>query len=88
MLKKAPSCRVFQALFVPRGESVKTALELAEKLAALPPQAVRETKALLNQTLRRAVDSMLSHALEAETASFDEPAFQTNLARMRKKGSS
>ena len=70
---------------VPKGESVQTAIALAERLAALPPQSVRETKALLNQTLRNATDAMLSQALELETASFDEPAFQANLARMRSK---
>ena len=58
------------------------ALELAERLAALPPQAVRETKALLNASLRGAVDALLPSAMATETASFDEPAFQANLARM------
>lgn len=67
---------------VPEGTSRDAALEVAQRLAALPPQAVRETKALLNTALRGAVDTSLSGALEAETASFDEPAFQANLARM------
>jgi enoyl-CoA hydratase len=73
---------------VPKGESLATAIELAERLAALPPQSVRETKALLNSALRRAVDTLLDGALSAETASFHEPAFQANLARMRNKKSS
>lgn len=67
---------------VPEGTSRDAALEVAQRLAALPPQAVRETKALLNTALRGAVDTSLSGALEAESASFDEPAFQANLARM------
>ena len=67
---------------VPEGTSRDAALEVAQRLAALPAQAVRETKAMLNTALRGAVDTSLSRALEAETASFDEPAFQANLARM------
>lgn len=74
---------------VPKGESLRTALELAEKLAALPPQSVRETKALLNRALSGAVDAWLEGALARETESFDEPAFRANLASMlRKKASS
>ena len=67
---------------VPRGAAREQALALAERLAALPPQSVRETKALLNRALRAAVDSWLPDAVAAETASFDEPAFRANLARM------
>jgi enoyl-CoA hydratase len=70
---------------VPKGESVTVALGLAERIAALPPQAVRESKAVLNDALRRAVSTVLDGALAAETASFDEPAFQGNLARMLKR---
>lgn len=67
---------------VPRGAALRTALELAERLVGLPPQAVRETKALLNRALQGAVESMLDRALAAETASFDEPAFQANLSKL------
>ncbi len=70
---------------VPSGTSVSTALELAARLAALPPQSVRETKALLNRAMHGAVESLLHDALAAESASFDEPAFRTNLARMLRK---
>jgi enoyl-CoA hydratase len=73
---------------VPKGQSLETAVGLAERLAALPPQSVRETKALLNRALSAAIDSMLDDALAAETRSFDEPAFQTNLAKMRSKKAS
>jgi enoyl-CoA hydratase len=73
---------------VPKGAALATAIELAERLAALPPQSVRETKALLNRALHRAVDTLLDDALTAETASFLEPAFQANLARMRSKKAS
>lgn len=67
---------------VPAGESVTVALELADRMAALPPQAVRETKALLNTALRSVVDAALPTAITTESASFDEPAFRTNLAGM------
>ncbi len=67
---------------VPRGRSREAALELAQRLAALPPQSVRETKALLNSAVRAAVESYLPGAIATETASFDEPAFRANLARM------
>jgi enoyl-CoA hydratase len=65
---------------VPTGTAVTVCLELAGRLAALPPQAVRETKALLNDALRRSVGSVLARAMAAESASFDEPVFQQNLA--------
>ena len=70
---------------VPKGAALATAIALAERLAALPPQSVRETKALLNRALHRAVDTLLDGALAAETDSFLEPAFHANLARMRSK---
>lgn len=67
---------------VPRGESRREAIALAARLAALPPQSVRETKAVLNEALRAAVVSVLPAAIAAESASFDEPAFRSNLDRM------
>jgi enoyl-CoA hydratase len=70
---------------VPTGESRNAALDLAARLAALPPQSVRETKALLNHAIRTVAGSLLQGALASETASFDEPAFQANLARMRRR---
>ena len=73
---------------VPKGEALATAIGLAERLAALPPQSVRETKALLNVAVKGAVEALLDQAITTETASFLEPAFQANLARMRKKAAS
>jgi enoyl-CoA hydratase len=70
---------------VPRGESRSAALELAERLAALPPQSVRETKAVLNDAVQRAVAAVLERAVAAESESFDEPAFRANLERMRNR---
>jgi enoyl-CoA hydratase len=70
---------------VAKGTSLEVARELAARLAGMPPQSVRETKALLNRALRGAVDQLLADALQAETASFDEPAFQANLAKMLRR---
>jgi enoyl-CoA hydratase len=73
---------------VPTGTSVDAAVALGQRVAALPSQSVRETKALLNQAVRNAVDSLLPGALATESASFDEPAFRANLEKMlqRKSG--
>jgi enoyl-CoA hydratase len=70
---------------VPTGTSVDAALELAERIATLPPQAVRETKNLLNRAMQQAVELLLPTAITTETASFDEPAFRANLSRMLHK---
>lgn len=69
----------------PAGESVEVALGLARSLAALPLQAVRESKRLLNLPLLQHIEANLDDALAAETRSFDEPAFQANLAGMLAK---
>ena len=68
---------------VPGDEVVPTARELAARLAALPPQSLRETRRVLNQPLVARIEADLDDVLAAETASFDEPAFQQNLATMR-----
>jgi enoyl-CoA hydratase len=70
---------------VPTGTSVDEAVALAHRVAGLPPQAVVETKALLNHAVAHAVTTVLARALDTETASFDEPAFRANLSRMREK---
>jgi enoyl-CoA hydratase len=70
---------------VASGTSLQEALVVAEQLAALPVQAVRETKRLLNDALRAAVDRSLPQALATETESFDEPHFRANLDRMLAK---
>src|SRR5687768_16996630 len=62
---------------VPTGQALTVALELAERLARLPPQAVAETKTVLNDALRRTVATVLDGAVAAEAASFDEEAFRT-----------
>jgi enoyl-CoA hydratase len=70
---------------VPTGTGVEEALALAQRVAKLPPQSVRETKRLLNAALHSAIGNLLDPAIATETQSFDEPAFQANLARMRSK---
>jgi len=67
---------------VPQGGSRDAALDLAQRLAALPPRSVRETKALLNHAVRSAVEALLATALATETAEFDTPELQANLAGM------
>lgn len=67
---------------VPPGQALVEALVLARKIAALPPQAVRETLAGLDAPLRRRLDEDLPAVMDAEARSFDEPAFQANLQRM------
>ncbi|MBH0775296.1 enoyl-CoA hydratase/isomerase family protein [Nocardia bovistercoris] len=64
------------------GEAVAEAKKLARKLANLPPQALRETRRVLNQPLVARIDAALDDILAAETNSFDEPAFQRNLTAM------
>jgi enoyl-CoA hydratase len=58
------------------------AVTVANQLAALPPQAVRETKRLLNSGLRHRVDEALEDALDAEYESFATPEFQSSLGRI------
>lgn len=72
---------------VPDGEAVREACALALRLAGLPPQALRETRRVLNQPLVARADAALADLLAAESASFDEPAFQETLARLRKRQS-
>jgi enoyl-CoA hydratase len=67
---------------VPSGTSVQKALALAHKLAALPPQALRETKAMLNSALTSRLVAESPAAFAAESESFDAPEFRANLAAM------
>jgi enoyl-CoA hydratase len=49
------------------------AVSLAEKIAAMPPQAVQSTKRALNMHIKRAVAGVLEYALQEEFTSFDTP---------------
>jgi enoyl-CoA hydratase len=67
------------------GQSVEKALVLAHKLAKLPPQALRETKAILNAPLRDRLRAEAPQAFKRESESFDAAEFQANLAAMRSR---
>lgn len=60
---------------VPSESLLDEALAFAHRLAALPPQAVQDTKAVLNQWIRQASVSMLGYGLAAESQSHDVPGF-------------
>ena len=56
---------------VPADSLMQEALHLAKKVAALPPQAVQDTKSVLNQHLRAAAVTSLHFGLAAESQSHD-----------------
>jgi enoyl-CoA hydratase/carnithine racemase len=60
---------------VPADQVVADATAFAHRLAALPPQAVQETKLLLNQPLRQAAVAGLGYGIAAETHSHDTPEY-------------
>ena len=60
---------------VPASEVVGQATAFAHRLAALPPQAVQDTKQLLNQQLRLSAVTALGYGLAAETHSHDTPEY-------------
>ena len=60
---------------VPMAEVVASATAFAHRLAALPPQAVQDTKAILNQQLRLSAVTALGFGLAAETHSHDTPEY-------------
>ena len=55
---------------VPADKLMTEAMGLAERLAALPPQAVQDTKRAFNIHFKHAADNVMDFALEAEYASF------------------
>ncbi len=63
--EEAVDCRIANAV-LPAGEVIKHALRMAERFNAMPPAAVRETKALLRRATR---DEVLA-AIEAEAEVF------------------
>jgi enoyl-CoA hydratase/carnithine racemase len=66
----------------PDGEVVERALACAHRIAALPPQAVQDTKRVLNLHLQRAVVATIDFALTAEDRSFGSPELRANLDRL------
>jgi enoyl-CoA hydratase len=69
----------------PDDEVVAEALACARKIAALPRQAVQDTKRILNLQLERAVVATIDFALTAEDRSFTSPELRANLARLMGK---
>src|SRR5690606_33175576 len=61
------------------------ALAIGERLAALPPQALRATKVAMNMHLSRAALGILEYALAEEYTSFTTPEFQERVAAFRAK---
>ena len=59
------------------------ALTLGERLAGLPPQALRATKAAMNMHLSRAALGVLEYALAEEYTSFTTPEFKERVAAFR-----
>jgi enoyl-CoA hydratase len=60
---------------VPRAALLAEATAFAARLAAQPPQAVQETKAVLNQHLRQASVLSLGYGIAAESQSHDTPEY-------------
>jgi enoyl-CoA hydratase len=72
---------------VPHDELLTEARAFAHRIAALPPQAVQDTKMVLNQHLRQASVSMLGYGLAAESQSHDTAEYRAvpDQFRARKK---
>jgi enoyl-CoA hydratase/carnithine racemase len=68
---------------VPKAELLSRAGAFAEKVAGLPPQAVQDTKSVLNQHLRAAAVATLGFGLAAETHSHDTPEYRAVADRFR-----
>jgi enoyl-CoA hydratase len=64
---------------VPRDQVVEEAMAIAQRLAALPAQAVQATRAVLNVQLTSIVDLALDDALAAEAESFTTDDFARKL---------
>jgi enoyl-CoA hydratase/carnithine racemase len=68
---------------VPHAELMDAALSFARRLASQPPQAVQETKRVLNEHLRANAERALQLGLDAEQASHDTPEYQAAAEKMR-----
>ena len=72
---------------VPGAALLDHAVAFAHRLADLPPQAVQDTKAVLNQHLRQAAVVALGFGLAAESQSHDTPEYAAAPARFRERRS-
>jgi enoyl-CoA hydratase len=73
---------------VPDGTCVQAALELAERMAKQPRQALRDTKRALNKQLERSVFEVLDFAITAETISIVSDEHRQIVERFRSKSQS
>jgi enoyl-CoA hydratase/carnithine racemase len=70
---------------VPPDEVLPQAVAWAEKLAALPWQAVQDTKVVLNQLLKQAAVATLGFGLAAESQSHETPEYRAAPERFRSR---
>ncbi len=70
----------------PSSSLLADALAFAHRLGAQPPQAVQETKLVLNQHLKANAERTLARGLAAETASHDTPEYKASAEAMQPKG--
>jgi enoyl-CoA hydratase/carnithine racemase len=68
---------------VPAPSLLEDALAFAHRLAALPPQAVQDTKTVLNQWIRQSSVSVLGYGFAAESQSHDTAEFRAVPERFR-----
>ena len=69
----------------PDGEVLPAAVAAAHKIAALPRQAVKATKRVLNLHIERAALATIDFAMAAESESFDTPDLRANVDRFLKR---
>jgi enoyl-CoA hydratase len=70
---------------VPTGRSLEEALAFAERLAAIPSDALQATKRALNMHLHRSVDGVLDYALAAQHRSHGTDEHRGYVARFLEK---
>lgn len=70
---------------VPPDEVLAEATATAHRIAALPPQAVQDTKAVLNQYLRQAAVTALGYGLAAESQSHDTAEYRAVPEKFRSR---
>lgn len=68
---------------VPSAEVRDEAVAFAQRLAALPAQALQDTKRALNQHMTTAAAAVLDYALAAESESFASEEFKNAVERFR-----
>ncbi|MGQ0432011.1 MAG: enoyl-CoA hydratase/isomerase family protein [Microthrixaceae bacterium] len=70
---------------VPADRLLDEAVGFAQRLAAQPPQALQETKAILNQHLRANAVRSLGYGLAAESQSHDTPEYKSAAETIKPK---